>query len=160
MCPGDQSQEHRQAGFTYVAMLFALAIFGIGLAAIGESWSAASRREKEEELLLIGSAYAQAIAAYYVQSPGTPKSYPKHLEDLLEDKRFVGVVRHLRKAYRDPLSRDGKWGIVRAPDGGIMGVYSLSEMEVLRKRPLISGNGLMITGARYSDWKFVYKEKQ
>ncbi|MBC3873835.1 type II secretion system protein [Undibacterium sp. LX15W] len=160
MCPGDRNVEHRQSGFTYVAMLFALVIFGIGLAAIGESWSAASRREKEEELISIGSAYAHAIAAYYVQSPGTPKSYPQHLEDLLEDKRFVGVVRHLRKVYRDPLTRDGKWGVVRASDGGIMGVYSLSEMEVLRKRPLTSVNGVMITGTRYSDWKFVYKEKQ
>lgn len=150
----------RQAGFTYVAMLLALAVFGVGLAAIGESWSAASQREREEELIQIGSAYVRAIGSYYERSPGTPKSYSQRLEDLLEDRRFAGVERHLRKVYRDPFTNSEQWGLVRAPDGGIIGVFSQSDKDTLRRQPLVLPNAVVVTGAHYSDWKFVYKPKQ
>lgn len=154
MHPGDV----RQRGFTYVSMLFALAIFGIGLAAIGESWSAVSHREKEAELIQIGNAYVQAIGRYYTRSPGSMKIYPLRLEDLIEDKRFVGTERHLRKIYRDPMTNTLEWGMVKAADGGIAGVFSLSDKAVLRQRPLVLSN-VIVSGARYSDWKFVYQPK-
>ncbi|HYD82132.1 MAG TPA: type II secretion system protein [Paucimonas sp.] len=148
-----------QRGFTYVAMLFALAIFGIGLAALGESWSAASRREREEELIRIGTAYARAIGEYHRRSPGARKAYPARLEELVEDKRFVGTVRHLRRLYRDPVTNGAEWGLVRAADGGIMGVFSLSDKNALRTQPIVLPGAETATGARYSDWKFVYKER-
>lgn len=143
-----------------MAMLFALAMFGVGLAALGESWSAASQREKEEELIQVGRAYVWAIGNYYTRSPGTPKNYPLRLDELLEDKRFVGVERHLRRAYRDPISNAPEWGLVRAPDGGIMGVYSLSDKATLRKQPLLLPGAFPLVGTRYSEWKFIYKMKQ
>lgn len=146
-------------GFTYVAMLFALAIFAVGLAAIGASWSATSHREKEEELLRIGQAYEHAIAEYYLMSPGSVKTYPRSLNELVEDRRFVGTVRHVRKIYPDPFTGNEKWGIVAVPDGGIAGVYSLSEKETLRKQNIVLRDGTAISGARYSDWKFTYQPK-
>ncbi|CDG81981.1 type II secretion system protein [Janthinobacterium agaricidamnosum] len=149
-----------QAGFTYVAMLFALAIFGVLLAALGESWSAVSQREKEEELIQVGSAYARAIGSYYARSPGAVKHYPAKLEELIEDRRFVGVERHLRSLYADPLNQAQPWGLVPAQDGGIAGVYSLSDKEPLRKQPLLLPGMAVLAGARYSEWKFVYREKQ
>lgn len=147
----------RQRGFTYFIMLFALAIFGIGLAALGETWSAASQRDKEEELIRIGDAYVRAIREYYLRSPGTPKTYPMRLDELLEDRRFVGVERHLRRVYLDPITNTADWGLVRAPDGGIAGVYSLSEKAPLRRQTLILANAASISGERYTDWKFVYR---
>lgn len=145
-----------QGGFTYVAMLFALAMFGIGLAAVGEAWSAASQREREEELIQIGQAYVRAIGTYYAQAPGTAKSYPPTLQDLVEDKRFVGVRRHLRKIYLDPVGKGAEWGLVKAADGGIAGVYSLSEKATLRRQPLLLSGSAPVTGGHYTDWKFVY----
>ena len=143
MRPGKRGQ----SGFTYVIVLAALAIFGIGLAAAGTAWSTTARRDKEEEWLAIGAAYQKAIGDYYLQSPGSPRNYPRTLEDLVEDRRFAGTKRHLRKLYGDPLNRNKAWAIVPAPDGGIAGVYSLSEAEPLRRR----------MGNHYSDWKFVYQ---
>ncbi|MES2298128.1 MAG: type II secretion system protein [Pseudomonadota bacterium] len=150
----------RQRGFTYVAMLFALVIFGLGLAAIGESWSAASRRDKEEELIQIGSAFASAIGSYYEHSPTTPKAFPVRLDDLVEDKRFIGTMRHLRRLYRDPLTGSTAWGMVRNADGGITGIYSVSDALALRQQPLPMPNGAVVSGTRYSEWQFVYKVKQ
>lgn len=145
-----------QHGFTYVAMLFALAMFGIGLAAVGEAWSTATQREREEELIQIGQAYVRAISTYFAQAPGTAKSYPPTLQDLVEDRRFVGVRRHLRKIYLDPVGKGAEWGLVKAADGGIAGVYSLSEKATLRRQPLFLPGATPIIGERYVDWKFVY----
>ncbi|CAM3143548.1 type II secretion system protein [Janthinobacterium lividum] len=145
-----------QHGFTYVAMLFALAMFGIGLAAVGEAWNTATQREREEELIQIGQAYVRAIGTYYAQAPGTAKGYPPALQDLVEDRRFVGVRRHLRKIYLDPVGKGAEWGLVKAADGGIAGVYSLSEKATLRRQPLLLPGAAPVIGGRYADWKFVY----
>lgn len=145
-----------QRGFTYVAMLFALAMFGIGLAAVGQAWSAATQREREEELIQIGQAYVRAIAAYHAQAPGSVKSYPATLQELVEDRRFVGVRRHLRKVYRDPVGKGAEWGLVMAADGGIAGVYSLSTKPTLRRQPLLLAGAAPVVGERYADWKFVH----
>jgi type II secretory pathway pseudopilin PulG len=144
-----------EQGFTYLTVLFALVVFGLGLAALGESWSAASRRAREAELIEAGAAFVRAIAAYHAQSPGSAKDYPRHLDELLEDHRFVGVVRHLRRVVRDPVTDSAEWGLVTGPDGGIRGVYSLSDKEALRRQSLQLPEALPISGARYSDWKFV-----
>lgn len=148
-----------EGGFTYVAMLLALALFGVGLAALGESWSTASHRARENELIDAGMAYARAIGSYYERSPGTKKQYPERLDELLEDRRFVGIVRHLRALYRDPLTNGG-WDVVRTVDGRIRGVRSRSEQPVLRTKGLALANGVIVTGAKYSEWRFVYEPKK
>ncbi len=157
MHPGSRSWRRRQCGFTYFVMLFALAIFGLGVAAFGQSWSAATQRAREEELIQIGAAYARAIGDYYRRSPGTPRAYPTRLDQLLEDRRFVGTARHLRRLYADPFTGSADWGLVPAPDGGIAGVYSRSNQPTLRRQPLLVADAAPLIGARYSDWKFVYQ---
>jgi type II secretory pathway pseudopilin PulG len=146
-----------QGGFAYAILLFALAIFGTGLAAAGTVWSEQSRRDKEEELLRIGALYAKAIERYYLLSPGTAKIYPKSLEDLLADGRFVGIQRHLRTLYPDPIA-GGVWQLVRAADGGIRGVYSPSERAPLATRALERNGVLLGPAIRYADWKFIAPE--
>jgi type II secretory pathway pseudopilin PulG len=146
---------HGAAGFTYVAMLFALAIFGVCLAALGQTWGQRAQRDKEEELLLIGATYARAIGLYYQHSPGSQKRFPAALGDLLQDSRFVGTQRYLRKLYSDPVTGSAQWGQVQAPEGGISGVYSLSDKTTLRKRATAFAD-TAIKGERYADWKFVY----
>ena len=51
----------RQRGFTYLAVLFAVAILGAVLGASAVVWHAQAQRDKEQELLFIGHAYRQAI---------------------------------------------------------------------------------------------------
>jgi type II secretory pathway pseudopilin PulG len=160
MRAGKRYRNGDEAGFTYVTVLAALVIFGLGLAALGESWSAASKREREAELIEAGAALVQAIGTYYVQTPGAVKAYPQRLDELVEDRRFAGAMHHLRRIARDPVSGTPEWGLVMAADGGIQGVYSLSEKETLRRQPLQLPNAMPISGARYSDWKFIYRAAQ
>lgn len=149
----------RQGGFTYVMLLFALALFGIGLAKIGEAWSRVQQRDKEQELLDIGNAFVKAIGDYYEHSPGSARRYPADVVSLVEDRRFVGIARHLRKLYRDPMTGQATWGLIAAPDGGIMGVFSLSPRLTLRQQPVALPSGTVVTGKQYSDWKFIYLGK-
>lgn len=143
----------RERGFTYLTVLFIVAVLTAGLALVGEVWETAAKREKEAELLFIGNEYRKAITRYYLAGKN---QYPRSLEDLLKDPRQPGTVRYLRRAYLDPLTGKSEWGIVKAPDGGIAGVHSLSD-----QKPLKTGNFRLrdagFEGAQtYADWKFVY----
>lgn len=144
-----------ERGFTYLTVLFIVAILMAGLALVGEMWETAAKREREAELLFVGNQYRRAIARYYEGTPGGVKRYPRTLEELLKDPRQPSTRRYLRQLYPDPFG--GKdWGIVKAPDGGVAGVYSLSE-----EKPLKTGNFKLRDAGfeaaqRYADWKFTY----
>jgi type II secretory pathway pseudopilin PulG len=145
-----------ERGFTYLALLLAVAVIGIGLAAVGQSWSTAAQRAKERELLFVGGEFRRAIRGYYLGSPGAQR-YPRSLQELLEDKRFPFVRRHLRRMYRDPMTGGRDWGLVNAPEGGIMGVYSLSEAPALKTANFAEADRDLEGKARYSDWKFTFQ---
>jgi type II secretory pathway pseudopilin PulG len=141
------------AGFTYLTILFVVALMGLGLALAGEVWHTAAMREREAALLWTGEQYRRAIERYYL---GGPRQYPRELADLLRDSRKPGTERYLRRLYPDPITNSDDWGIVKAPDGGVMGVYSRSESEPIKDagfRPAQAG----FEGAKkYSDWKFTF----
>lgn len=113
-----------QGGFTYLAAIIAIAILGLHLAAAGTLWHAAAQRERESQLRFVGNEFRNAIRSYYEGATGTVKIYPVTLEDLLLDKRYLGVKRHLRRIYRDPLTGRADWELIRALDGGIMSIRS------------------------------------
>ena len=107
---------HRpQRGATYVWLLAAGTIAGLALAKVGMAWEETAQRVREEELLRVGQAYAQAIDRYRRWSPGYRKDFPPDLPSLLEDRRFLVPVRHLRELYSDPLDPQRPWLLVRAP---------------------------------------------
>jgi len=143
----------RQRGFTYLTLLFAVAILSGGLALIGEVWHTGSAREKEAELLHIGNEYRKAIERYYRSGPG---QYPESLADLVRDPRRPGTVRHLRRIYADPISGSEEWGLVKSADGGIAGVYSLSEASPLKTAGFAVRDASFEGKAKYSDWQFVF----
>jgi type II secretory pathway pseudopilin PulG len=145
-----------QKGFTYLALLIAVAIGGAVLATIGELTSHAQQREKEADLLFVGHAYRQAIGAYYERAPGGAKRYPQKLEDMLEDKRHPMAQRYLRKLYADPITGKAEWGLMEAPGGGIMGVYSLSEARPVKSGGFSKPDESFIDAMKYADWKFFY----
>ena len=82
------------AGFAYVALLLVIAVVALTLGVATEQIEHAAQREREEQLLFVGSQFRQAIASYYEQSPGA-KQYPRKLEELLQDNRFPKPKRHL-----------------------------------------------------------------
>jgi type II secretory pathway pseudopilin PulG len=145
------------AGFSYLGLLFLVATMGVVLAATGMIWSTAQQRNKERQLLFIGNQFRMAIATYYEKTPGTVKRYPNNLNDLLKDNRQLATARYLRRIYIDPMTNKPDWGLVQAPDGGIMGVYSLSN-EAPLKRSNFRQRDLDFENANsYMKWKFVYE---
>jgi hypothetical protein len=100
--------------------------------------------------------FREAIRQYYEKSPGGLKQYPKSLEDLLEDRRAPEVRRFLRKVFRDPITNDMKWGFIESPDGGVMGVFSLSDKEPLKQSGFDRINSEFEGKEKYSDWRFYY----
>lgn len=132
------------------------AVFAMSTLAVTTVWGLESRRSRERELLTIGREMKAAIGRYYESSPGTVKVYPRELQDLLEDKRFLGVRRHLRKIPFDPLTRQRDWGLVLAPGGAIMGVYSLSDRSPLNKATFRVGEETFALAQTYRDWRFEY----
>lgn len=163
------------SGFTYIGVLLLVAFMGVALGVVGEVWRTVRIRDAETELRFVGKEFSRAIGRYYEATPGPVKMYPRKLEDLLSDNRYPGVHRHLRRIYRDPITNRQQWGLVEAPDGGIAGVYSLSQDEPLGMLVFVpvggeGGTVSEVTQAqtqgpkeeripRYSDWRFVYTPK-
>jgi type II secretory pathway pseudopilin PulG len=145
----------RTGGFTYVGLLIAVALLGLGLAAYGELYSHAAQREKEAELLFIGNQFRDAIASYYNKSPGT-KVYPKKIDELLEDNRFPMPQHHLRRLYRDPMTETTDWALVEAPGGGFMGVYSRSEETPVKTGNFAATEEAFEGAEHYAKWVFTY----
>lgn len=146
----------RAHGFTYLALLFAVAIMGAVLAATAVVWSQVAQREKERELLFIGHEFRRAIGLYYERTPGTAKQYPKKLGDMLEDKRQIGLARYLRRIYTDPLTSSKEWGIVRGPGDVIVGVYSLSPLHPVKTGGFEEVDKEFEAASSFQDWKFIY----
>ena len=151
------SAGRRQQGFTLAGALILIAVAGAGMAAYGEMASHAAQREKEQELLFVGHQFRQAIGAFYDGTPGAAKQYPRKLEDLLQDQRYPALRRNLRRIYADPMTGKREWGLVNAPQGGIMGVYSLSQAQPIKSGGfLLRDRQLEGPRERYANWQFTY----
>jgi type II secretory pathway pseudopilin PulG len=142
MSPGS-----RQAGFTYLIALLSVAAIAVAVAATLEVWSTTRERQKESDLLWVGTQFKRAIGLYYERSPGAARQYPRTLEDLLEDHRFISMQRYLRRIYSDPLTGKQDWILIPGPDGGIKGVQSASTVPV---RSVVSRD-------QSKGWQFIYE---
>ena len=143
--------KHR--GFTYLTVLFIVAILAAGLALTGEVWHTSAMRDREVELLHLGHQYRAAIQRYYLAGP--QRQYPRALDDLIKDPRMPGTVRYLRRLQPDPITgRD--WVLVKAPDGGILGVHSASEAAPFKSAGFKARDRAFEGAQKYSDWKFVH----
>jgi type II secretory pathway pseudopilin PulG len=138
-------------GFTYIGLLIAVAILGIMLSAAGTMWSVAAKREKEAELLFIGHQFRDAIG-HYRAAGGV---YPRELADLVTDDRSP-VPRHfLRRIYRDPMTGADDWEVIRAADGGVMGIASSSQANSLKRANFDVADAAFEGFERYCDWQFI-----
>lgn len=154
--PGARPLPAASHGFTYIGLLIFIALMGIALAGTGTIWHTQVRREKERELLFVGDQFRRAIGRYYERSPGADRRFPPSLDDLLHDPRFAATERHLRRVYRDPVSARVEWGLVTNPQGGIFGVYSLSEDAPLKRAGFPVRYEDFKGKEHYREWRFVY----
>lgn len=150
----------RQRGFTFIVLLMVFAVMGIALSAIGPMWHTEQQREKERDLIFIGQQYIRAIRQYYEASPGGAKQYPPTIQALILDDRQLAVRRYLRRPYRDPLTNTTQWGVILAPEGGIMGIYSLAPGTPIKQANFPVQLGWSDNLNSYADWKFVYLPSQ
>lgn len=141
MRPGDPGASR---GFTYLALLWWVAISGVMLAALGTQWKLEATRQREAELVFRGEQIQAALVAYQSNTPPGQPMLPEALADLLDDKRQGQPKRHLRRLWPDPIT--GKpWGLLRTEDGRIRGVYSDSA-----RKPLTEPEGINT----YREWLF------
>lgn len=146
----------RQAGFSYVLVMFAVALMALTAVRLLDVSSTNEQRAREAELLYVGNAYRDAIGLFYENTPGTFKRYPEKLSDLLQDPRTTTLQRPLRKLYRDPITSDAEWGVVLGPDERITGVYSLSHKEPIKTGGFTNSLASFAGAKEYRDWHFIY----
>lgn len=161
----------KQNGFTYIGLLIAVVFLGLGAVGAARLLAATERAEREAELLFIGHQFRQAIRSYLNTGPGAGQ-YPAKLADLLQDSRYPTPKRHLRRLFVDPVTGLTDWGLVMAPEGGIMGVHSNSnrepkkragfaledaDIELAMKTRLEAAQSDSELAYTYRDWQFVYR---
>ncbi len=95
-----------QAGYTLVGLLVAVAVVNVALAVAVTSWRSIDTRAREAELIWRGEKIARAIACHGATEGAEPL---EKLEQLIESNC-------LRRLYRDPMSPDGQWRILRQAD--------------------------------------------
>ncbi|WP_342617569.1 type II secretion system protein [Rhodoferax sp. GW822-FHT02A01] len=134
-----------------------------------------AKRDRENELLRIGQETVHAIALYYTATPGSVKKLPANLEDLLEDRRQIGITRYMREIYPDPTTGKMDWDLVRDKQGGIRGIRSTNDAAPLRAGVAVldawsvmsnvtGGPAVQIAAStlqpalHYSDWVFEYQD--
>ena len=144
-----------QSGFTYLYVLMLIALIGMGLATAGTLWRTDAQRAREAELLFVGNQYRQAIKSYYELDPAQPR-LPQSIDNLLEDNRRPNIVRHLRRAYRDPLT-GGELALIHAPDSrDIVGVVSQATARPFKIAGFLPEDAAFFGTASYADWRFVF----
>jgi type II secretory pathway pseudopilin PulG len=148
---------NKNDAFTYITALIFVMVIGISLTTGSAYWSTIVAREKEKELLFRGDQIRRAIESYYNGAPGGgSKQYPASLNDLLKDSRYLATRRYLRKIYKDPVTKDGQWGLIKAPGGRIKGVFSHSREQPIKVGDFPQDYASFENAGKYSDWRFVY----
>ena len=101
----------REAGYSLVALLAAVAIMMVMLAAAVPSWRYVMRNDAEEELIFRGGEIADAIARYQRKNGN---ALPASLEILVKGK-------FLRRPYKDPMTKHGRWRFIRPGEAVVAG---------------------------------------
>ncbi len=93
----------RPSGYALVALMASIAIMLLALSAAAPSWRYLVRNDRELELIFRGGEIADAIGRYQRRNGN---ALPVSLDVLVKGK-------YLRRAYKDPMSKDGGWRFIR-----------------------------------------------
>ncbi len=99
--PVDPRRYQREGGFLLLAVLLLMAFMIIAASIEIPEMVQQLKRDREEEMIHRGTEYARAVKKYYKKFG----RYPANLEQLDNTNQ----IRFLRKRYKDPLTKDGKW---------------------------------------------------
>jgi type II secretory pathway pseudopilin PulG len=135
-------------------LLVAVAVIGVTAAASVSLGARIARRDAEAQLLDIGREFEQALISYRSVAMGAQDQGPRNLEDLLRDPRRPATTRHLRQIYADPLTGQPQWGLVRAPGGAIVGVFSLAEGVPIKQAGFDAAHSGFADAHAYAGWVF------
>ncbi len=102
--PVANRRRKRQRGYMLLAILLMLTLLVVALAAIAPSVATQIKRDREDELIHRGTAYARAIKRYYKKFG----RYPMRIEDL----ENTNNIRFLRKRYKDPITGKDEWKLI------------------------------------------------
>ena len=141
-------------GYTYLLLLFGVAAMGLAAATAAESWGMLAQRERERELLFAGNQYREALRRYYEAIPEAAQRHPAKLEDLLQDTRFAGMRRHLRRIYPDPMTGQPDWVLLRQGEH-IVGVHSRATGTPIKQAGFDRRDQEFAGAASYAAWRFV-----
>jgi len=145
----------RSGGFTYLSLIILVAIIGLVSASALKLGSVIQRSRAEQELLLIGAAFSDALQSYADATPAGMPPQPPSLKSLLRDPRFPGVRRHLRKLFVDPMTGKAEWGVVYLGNKvGVLAVHSLSDAKPVKIGnfpPRFQG---LADKQKISEWRF------
>jgi type II secretory pathway pseudopilin PulG len=142
-----------------LGVLLTMALMGVVLMAAAEVTATARQREREQELLFVGEQYRQAIERYWwAAPPGTPRTLPAGVEQLLHDDRYPQPVQHLRRAYADPFQAAGLgegWVWVRR-DGRLAGLHSSAPVPTLKRAHFTPRLAAFTMASEVSQWVFQF----
>jgi hypothetical protein len=102
-----------EEGALLIILMVGVAVAMVGIAVAFQSWSIVWRRDSEEELIFRGQQYVDAIKAYRKEHGN---QCPPNLDELM--KPGPRQVRYIRKLFRDPMTHNGKWGLLYLMPGG------------------------------------------
>ena len=137
-----------EAGYSLVALLASVTIMLVLMGAGSSTWRYIMKNDREQELIFRGGEIADAIARYQKKNGN---ALPTSLEVLVKGK-------FLRRAYKDPMTKDGKWRFVRqgetvagglvpgAPAGGPGGPTTTTTTSTRPTGPSGPGGGSTIGG--------------
>jgi general secretion pathway protein G len=97
-------------GFTFLGVMVVVAVMLVSMTVAVPAWDYVIRNDREQELIFRAREIARAINGFQAQRHTLPTS----LDELVRGK-------FLRKAYTNPMARDGKWRLLHPGDLPPMG---------------------------------------
>jgi type II secretory pathway pseudopilin PulG len=100
-------------GYALLLVMMTVTLLLVALTAALPSVYMEAQREREEELIFRGNEYSRAIALYHTRF----NRYPATVDDLLKKTNGFRALRH---AYKDPMTKSGKWRFIHVNAAGIL----------------------------------------
>jgi type II secretory pathway pseudopilin PulG len=108
--PSPSRGRGRESGFALIVLVAGIAVMMILMGAATPTWRYLMQDDRELELFFRGDQVARGVEAYQRKNGG---AFPPSLDVLVQG-------RYLRRSYKDPMTRDGQWRLVRP--GEMVGV--------------------------------------
>lgn len=123
--PGSTSRDRRrERGALLLALVVEIAIGMILFGVAAQKWSDVRQREKEAEMFARAREIQLALIRYQRDRGTLPVEFKQLIEPGSRGQYFI------RKLYKDPLAKDGKWGLLRqGPNGQVFDPYKQETPE-------------------------------